>query len=118
MEITLNQLINSRKSLDKLFMQDLKARTSFLLFRLQPQVFSELTNYDQARLALCKKLGTLNLETNKYEFGDKLEAFESEYIELINTQITLDTEPLQLDDIADAQLSALDFLALSWLIKV
>ena len=56
-KITLNELIGSRPTLEKLSNISMNARTKYWLSKLSTKVVSETRNFEEARLDLCKKLG-------------------------------------------------------------
>lgn len=116
--ININQLLNSIPALDVLFQQPVRAQTAFRLKMLTKEVNGLLETFNQTRLALCSKYGTLTEDGTEFDFenADNKRKFEEEYQELLNADVELQFEPMSVSSLGDALLSPIHLESLEWLI--
>lgn len=118
-EISLRELKQSLNSLNSLFSQ--KAKKDVLvkfrqMLRLMNKAFAEFEN---DRVALCEKYGTLNAEKTNYDMTDENKLKWTEEIEKLGDKIVqLPFKPLKLNDLGNIELNTFEFDELSWLINL
>jgi hypothetical protein len=69
-------------SLARLINNDLPIKTAFRLKTIVRRINEIFKDYEEMRVELCKKLGTLDEATGQYEFGENLATFKTELSEL------------------------------------
>lgn len=112
----LKQLIDAQDALHRLANAPLPAAVAFRLKRVLRVVQPELQTYEEARVKLASSLGKLSEDGSQYivppnkrqEFNEQLEALWDE-------AVTLNTQPLRIEDLGDTAVTAADLLALEWL---
>lgn len=74
-------------------------------------------SYDQQRLALCERYGSLNPKTKQYDFTDEQRVlFDASYAELRSQPVDLPGEPVSAGDL-DGTISEVELGEISPLIK-
>jgi len=117
LELTVQQLVNSKQALSSLVSQPLVFGTSFKLAKVVKAVNEELQTYDDLRRKLCEKYGTLTEDESQYDIpANKQKEFNAEFAELLATPIQLPGSPLRPAEFGRVEMSAGDLLALEWLI--
>lgn len=119
-ELTINELINSTDIIQKLLTINLKAKTAYQIMRLAKAVEEEYNLFNKSRLDLLDKYGEKNPD-NTLKMDDKnnyiinkeyIDDFSTEYEEVLNTSITLNVEPISIDDLQDVILTPHDMIEL------
>lgn len=115
MKVKLEKIVNGKQSLVNLLNQSLPVKTSYRLGKLVSKVERELKDFEAKRLELVKKHGDpVEGDSNKIQVREgNLEEFTKELNELLDVDVDLNFEPVSLDQLADAKLSAVDLNALS-----
>lgn len=114
MTTTINQILTARDTLSRLAEQSLPVKHSYCLAKLIKAVNNEMSLYDNERIKLCEKYGTLNQEQRQYDINDK-ESFVRESTELLGQEVELDVKPI---DITELELSAQDILNIEPFVEV
>lgn len=102
----------------------LPVKTAFRLAQVWKQALAQMQCYEEARINICRKYGTLNEETQKFEFpnDDAEKELHKEGRELLRIEVEIGGEPFLIDDFGPRKLTAGDFLSandivhLGWLI--
>lgn len=117
MELTLLELLNAKPMIESLSGRQLPARTSFRLARLIRTLNPELQAYTEARQKLLEKYGEPSEEDrNRYVIEEEQRpAFNGELDELLSTKVELAIEPMSIDALGDAQVTAFELLTVEWL---
>ena len=111
MRVTISDVLNAQEMIGFLAQsKNLPVRASFNILKLTKQMQKEMADYNEQRIALCKKYGELDEKKGQYEFLDKKkqEAFEKEFGELLLIELELSCAPIELDDLENVGLSPLD----------
>jgi hypothetical protein len=114
MDLTIGKLLNAKPALEKLLSLDLPAATAFRMARLTRELNTALESFDDVRQKIIKK--------HNPEGKDALPSeTQAVIIEELNTvaaeKITISFEPISLNALGDAVMSASDAMALDFLIK-
>ncbi len=111
MKIKLKELLEKKKSLDKLLMKDLPAKLAYRVNRITDKIISEFKQASKVQDRLWKKYGTpMKDNKDKLELTDEArEKFNKEWDELLEQEITLPATKVPFDCIEGTTLSALDF---------
>jgi hypothetical protein len=89
-------------------------KQSYRLAKLIKAVNDELGVYNNERIKLCEKYGTLSDDKAKYDIHDT-ESFTNDTNELLSQEIELDVKPIE---ISGLELSAQDIINIEPLIEV
>lgn len=118
-EVRLLDLLNGQPALNTLAMQPLKAKLAFRLSRVIREVKAELDLFTTQHRALLSKYGT-EPEGDATEWGfetfEKRAAFEAEYKDLVESEITLAVAPIHIDELAEVRFASADLAMLHWLV--
>jgi hypothetical protein len=118
MKLKLGALVSAQPALDDLASKQLVAKTAFRIARNLRIIAGERELYEQQRIALAKKYGTLDAEHSQYRFANgNGEKFIEELNALMNTEVENGIMPIPLSDLADVKMSAGDMAMLDWLIE-
>lgn len=120
MQITLEKLFLAQSGLTKLLSQDLSVAMAFRLSRLLKAAKPELDSLEESRIKLVRQYGVEVVSEGKTNIQvppDKMPQFTEELQKLTSVQINLDFEPISLQDISDAKLSAVDVVNLEPFLK-
>lgn len=100
--ITINDLINSTETLQKLAQKDFKAKLAWSIARLLKAAEAEIQSFNDTRMSLIKKYGekdergeliTDDKGNCKIE-NDKIEVFTNELNELLNSAIEINANKI------------------------
>lgn len=110
-KIKLGELVNSTEVLQKLSQTELKAKLSWAVTKLLKAADKEMQDFNEARMNLIQKYGEkdengeLITDENKNckipEAG--LQEFSAELNELVETEIEINVNPLNIDDLEDKE---------------
>lgn len=112
MRITLGKLVAATPSIEKIIKEDLPAKTAYRLSRLLKAAQTELESHEKQRIALVKKFGTEEKAGDWAVQEDKLKEFGEEFSALQAEEVELWYDPVTLDMLLDAKLSAVDMMLL------
>lgn len=106
-EITLNDILNSQQALQEIAGMNMRAKTAFKIARIVHAIESELESFNKARQNLLKKYGekdsdgklVINEEGNYIIIPDKIDYYNNEIKELLTTNIQLNIEPIELNEL-------------------
>ena len=123
--VRLRNIIDGTEVLRKLAGQPLKGRTAFQVSKILKKLEEELSLFNSTRVELIKKYSKVD-ENNQIiqdENGnvqlqeDKLNDFNNEIAELLNTQIEINSGKIKLVDIEDINFTPAEMMALEELIE-
>lgn len=117
MKITLQQLSAAYPVLMNLATQPLPIPTAFKLKGINKKVTEHVVDFDESRLELCKKYGTLEEGASEYQFNGHESEFQKEFIELLAVEVELEAEKLNLRLLSDAKIAANDLMAIEFLLE-
>jgi hypothetical protein len=113
MDLTIDKLLNAKPALEKLLSLDLPAATAFRLARLTQGLNGELAAFETVRKKVILKHnpggGDISSATR--------EAILAELDEALRETVSISFDPLPVDALGDAVMSASDAMALDFLIK-
>lgn len=111
MQLTLRELKEIERSLDKLLGADLPINISYRFTRVTKQIQSELKHFQESFQKLVKKYGETKQEKTLVP-TEKVEEFNAEVDKLMKEEIAIDFTPICIDDLGDIKLSAIDLVNL------
>lgn len=115
--VSLGDLLNSQQALQALAQQPLPARLAFKLSKVLKAVTKELDAFNETRIQLCDRFGKKQ-EDGTYEFSKANEELvNTEYQELIKTDVVLHVERIDLENLPGLQITAANVVLLSWLME-
>lgn len=123
--VRLRNIIDGTEVLRKLAGQPLKGRTAFQVSKILKKLEEELNLFNSTRVELIKKYSKVdeNGEIIQDENGnvklqeDKLNDFNNEIAELLNTPIEINSGKIKLIDIEDINFTPAEMMALEELIE-
>ena len=123
--VRLRNIIDGTEVLRKLAGQPLKGRTAFQVSKILKKLEEELNLFNSTRVELIKKYSKVdeNGEIIQDENGnvklqeDKLNDFNNEIAELLNTPIEINSGKIKLVDIEDINFTPAEMMALEELIE-
>ena len=106
-EITLNDILNSQQALQKIAKMNMRAKTAFKIARIIRAIEGEIENFNKARQNLLNKYGekdnngnlVVNKDGNYTLIPDKINDYNNEIQELLITNIQLNIEPIEADEL-------------------
>lgn len=106
-EVKVSDIVNSINVMQKLATTEFSGKTAFQIGRLLRQIQDEANTFTETRVQLVYKYGEKdeNGELIADEQGncniqkDKIQTFNNELKELLDTKVTLNANPLKLDDL-------------------
>lgn len=107
MKLAIKDLINSKEALQKLFSENLPVKTSYRLGRAIKHINSELKDFEDKRIELLKKYGDV-VDDKISVKAENMESFTKDINDLLQVELDLAFEPVAIDEIKDAKLSAID----------
>ncbi len=117
MKLKLVDVVNSLNVLSVLSGKPMAGKLAYVIGKNLRVVTEEFKEYDSARIALLKELGTLEEGTNRYELGDNQDEFEHRHQELIETEIEVNLRTLTLAEADHLELTPADMLRIDWMIS-
>ena len=90
--------VTEQGTLPGLLNEEINEVTKYWLRRLNTFLAKETKSLETERIALCDKLGTINEDKTKYEFGDNLEKFKEEYKVLCDIEVPVKHATFKLTD--------------------
>jgi len=123
MHLQLGKLLNAEASLNKLINSDLPAKTSFQVARLAKKISGDIVDFKKANQELIEKYGErkdgkLIIEKGKYKLGKNTKTFNEEYRALIESEIKIDFDLIELENIEGLTLQPKDLLLLESFITI
>jgi len=124
-ELTINDMLNSMEPLKKLSAYQLKTKIAYQIARLMREINKEYELFQKTRQNLAMKYAEKNEkneiiidENGNYKIkNDKINICNEEIAELINTKISLNVEPINLEDIENTECTPTEIFALMPLIQ-
>lgn len=106
-KVQLKDVVNSIDIFREWANKELKSRTAFKLARLFKALDNEFTMFNETRTKIVDKYtekdengNPVITETNEYKLKeDQIGAFQEEMTNLLDTEISLDVDPIQIEDI-------------------
>ena len=85
--------------------------------RIRKAILAEHKGVEESRMAICQDCGTLNEETQVFDFDDEgREAFNEAFKSLANEEFDVDVDPIEINfEILDAKGSEIDVNAVEML---
>lgn len=105
--VTVNELINARKPLQEISSRELPAKTAFLIARIIREIDKEYTTFENARREIILKYALRNdqgelttLDNGNVQISpENIETCNKQIQELLNTAISLNIEPILIEDL-------------------
>lgn len=125
-ELTLEQLLNSVDSLKQLSNRPVKARLAYMAAKIIKEADVEVANFNEARLKLINQYsekdenGTIKTDekNNVLLIPDKINDFNSELSDLLNTQIVFNTNKLKMEDLDELEFTPNEIITLEPFIEM
>lgn len=114
MKMKLREVVDMQNSLGILIQLKVPAKVAFKLGRVAKQVNTEFQDFTKAREDLIMRLGVKDEQKQVIEVPpEKIEEFRREIQSLLEEEVSLDFEPISVDCLGEATLSAADMANLS-----
>jgi hypothetical protein len=102
-----------KEPLRRLTNERLPMKMTFRLSKMIKQMDAELETLEDARISLIKELGTEDEQGGVSVKPENVETFQKEYMELVNEDIEIDSDPLDIDDFPDVKITTQDMMLLT-----
>lgn len=119
MKLTYGHLLASLDAFGRFMASSLPLKTSIAMKDVARRVQQLVADYHEERLKLCEQFGTLNKETNNYEFenDDAKAKFDASMTELHGVAVDVPGGRIRLAGLLSSMaISPGDLIALEWLI--
>lgn len=108
-EISVSTLVDCTETLNELIQKPLKIRTAYKIARLAREIQKELELFETTKVSLVKKYGELDengkpviLENGNYKIkSESSKEFLTEYQDMLTQKISLNIEPLSLEELEE-----------------
>ena len=108
-EISVSTLVECTETLNELIQKPLKIRTAYKIARLAREIQKELELFETTKVSLVKKYGELDengnpviLENGNYKIkNESSKEFLAEYQDMLTQKISLNIEPLSLEELEE-----------------
>lgn len=108
-EINVSTLVDCTETLNELIQKPLKIRTAYKIARLAREIQKELELFETTKVSLVKKYGELDengnpviLENGNYKIkNESSKEFLTEYQDMLTQKISLNIEPLSLEELEE-----------------
>lgn len=108
-EISVSTLVECTETLNELIQKPLKIRTAYKIARLAREIQKELELFETTKVSLVKKYGELDengnpvvLENGNYKIkSESSKEFLAEYQDMLTQKISLNIEPLSLEELEE-----------------
>lgn len=120
--IKLGELKEIIEGLNEILEKELPVKPAYWFGKLAKMIKKEMSDFEDARLNLVKKYaikdenGNFIIEDNRYKLTDNT-AFETEFMELISTEIDIDFIPVSIDQLGDVKVSPVVMIGLDKFIE-
>ena len=115
----LSDILKARNAVIKINKVDLKPKTAVKLIRLVKEVESHLSEAEEIRKQLITKHGTTNPETKTSEVKPEDPGFKQffiDYEEALETEVSMKSELISLEELGDVEMSAEDLAVLEGIV--
>lgn len=117
MKIKISKLVNIKTSLEKLMNLDVPIKTAFKLGKIVKNFNNEYEVFEESKTKLFKKYGERNKEGNLEIKEENSKIFKKELEDLLSIEVNIKLTKVDLKELGDVKLSALDIDNLDILIK-
>jgi hypothetical protein len=120
MKIRLIEIKMIESSINKLMETNLPVKTAYRLSKLLKDVSSELQTLEENRVRLVRKYADVKEDTPEQEVKvpkDKVEPFQNEFNELLQTEVEIKFDPVSISDLEEVRLTPIDILRLENIIS-
>ena len=114
MELTLSQIYKIAKKIDVLISEKMPIKTSYKIMKIAAEIEKEYKIIEQARLALVTKYS----DDSKKVDDDKINEFHNDFFVLLEDEVEIDIDKIDMDDLVDIQISAIDLQVLEPIISI
>lgn len=120
MTITIAQLLDAEKPLNKLTETSFSGRKAFTIARMLKKLQAEEETYNTSRIELIKKYADkdesgevkVDDEGNIHVSNENMSDFNKEFTELITTELEVDFQKIPIDWLDDVELTPIEVQAL------
>lgn len=124
-KLTVQELIDSVESIKYLMQSSLSAPIAYQVMLLGENIEKESQAYNSLRNTLIEKYGERNENNELFKNADgtvnivkeSIENFNKEIKQILQTEITLDIEPIEIKDLGDINISPAQLFKLKKYIK-
>jgi hypothetical protein len=115
MELKLAQVVSGYSALQRIGAEKLPIKVAYTIQRNLRMLEQEAKHFDEQRIELAKKYGTLTAAGDQYTFtGDQQKEFSKELTELLDVIVGLDLRTIALDDFT-AVIAPMDLVQVDWM---
>jgi len=111
MEVTLRNILDAERLLSAISNERLRSKATYQIARILREIRNEIDLFNEKRMELIDKYGehdetgNLIIEEGNYKIKpENGEAMNNEYVELLDTKLTLNANPIQLTLLDDNEL--------------
>lgn len=111
MEVTLRNILDAERLLSAISNERLRSKATYQIARILREIRNEIDLFNEKRMELIDKYGehdetgNLIIEEGNYKIKpENGEAMNNEYVELLDTKLTLNANPIQLALLDDNEL--------------
>jgi len=111
MEVTLKNILDAERLLSAISNERLRSKATYQIARILREIRNEIDLFNEKRMELIDKYGehdetgNLIIEEGNYKIKpENGEAMNNEYVELLDTKLTLNANPIQLTLLDDNEL--------------
>ena len=116
MKLKFSQLVNAQAALQSLSAKQMGVRGAVHIARNLRTIQSELEIYNQKRIAILERLGTISEDNTQYLFNNgNAEKFQVELAALLAVEIETPVTLIPLDDLADVKMQPQEMVVLDWM---
>lgn len=124
--VTVNEILDSVEFFKKLGNMPLQAKVAFKVTRMMKAIDEEIANFGSAKQQVLKRYADLN-ERGELILNEKSEAnvkeenrekYRAEMIELLKTEINLQIDPIELDELGDIDFTPNELMDIEKFIKI
>lgn len=111
-ETKVGNVVEAKEALGRLVLLKLPAKTAYHVSKLARLTGQEIHDYETARVTLVKEMGTTADDGSISVPQDKMPEFMPKLNELLDVATKIDWNPLTIDMLGTAEISAADVVAL------
>lgn len=121
-KVKLGVIYQQNPAFDVLLKSKLPAKIAYQMAKMTKQIAEEVQIVEKHRLELIEKFGEEftpegATEPSKKVKEENIQAFITEFNEMLNQEVELYGEPIDIDSIPHVEISAEQLLTIDWLIK-
>ena len=115
---TLNKIINSIPTFNKIASQNFDIKTAYLIAKIIQQLKEEIELFNQSKNLLLTKYNAQKNDKNEFIIPkENIESFNKEIKELLNIEVKINTDKIEINNLNNIQCSPLEIESIIDFIK-